>query len=451
MKSALAIGGSDPSGGAGIQADLKTFAAFGVYGASVITSITAQNTMGIQGIIDLHARFVALQIDSVFTDFQIDSVKIGMLLNNEIIKNVNAKLKKYNVKKVVLDPVMFTHGDTPLLNPTAKNDLVKKMFPLSLLVTPNIPEARILTGLNIKNYSDIKEAAKRIHKLGAKNVLIKGGHFSGKAVDTFFNGENFRFFESKRIPGENIHGTGCTMASAITAELAKGTTLIKAIEKAKSFITSSILHSINLGKGSKIIHHFIDFNEDSERYKMLLEMESALEILQKGEIGSLIPEVQSNIGYALERAKSKKDIMAFPDRLIKKGNGIIALNRPEFDSSNHIATVILTAMEFDPKKRAAMNIKYLPEIITACKRLKLSVLSFSRKLEPKSIKEEEGRSLEWGTREVIKRFRNVPDIIYDTGGIGKEPMIRVLAVDPVSIANIVRKIMAEYRKMPQKR
>lgn len=447
MKKVLTIGGSDSIAGAGIQADLKTFAALGVYGTSVITTITAQNTVGIKGIIDLHSRFVALQIDAVFSDIQVDSIKVGMLLNNEIINVVASKLKESNLKKIVLDPVMYSHGDTPLLNPASKNNLVKKMFPLALLVTPNIPEARVLTGITIKSYSNIKEAAKRIHKLGAKNVLIKGGHFRGKAVDTFYNGESFRFFESNRIPGENVHGTGCTYASAIAAELAKGTPLIKAIQKAKSFITGAILHSINLGQGSRVIHHMLDFSRDSEKYRMLCEMETALDILKKAEIGCLIPEVQSNLGYGPGGAKSEQDIIAFPERIIKNGNGITAISRPKFGSSSHIASIILTAMNHDQLKKAAMNIKYMPEIITACKKLKLSVSSFSRKLEPNPVKRKEGSTLEWGTEQAIKKFGSVPDIIYDTGEMGKEAMIRVLAPDPVSLANIILKIKAEFVKM----
>ena len=446
MKNTLTIGGSDSIGGAGIQADLKTFAALGVYGTSVLTTITAQNTKEIQGIIDLPSRFVSSQIDSVFSDIKVDSVKIGMLLNNEIINNVASKLKEHKVKIVVLDPVMYSHGDTPLLNPAAKKNLVNKMFPLSLLVTPNIPEARTLTGITIKSYSDIKEAAKRIHRLGAKNVLVKGGHFRGKAVDTFYNGNNFKFFESNRISGENVHGTGCTFASAIAAELAKGSPLIQAIQKAKYFITNSILHSINLGEGSNIIHHLFDFSRDCQKYKMLGEMETALDILKKGETGCLVPEVQSNIGYALEGAKSKEDILAFPERLIKKGNGIKAISRPKFGSSSHVASIILTAMNHDPSKKAAMNIKYAPEIISTCKKLNLSVSSFSRSLEPKTVKRKEGSTLEWGTEQVIKKIGSVPDIIYDTGEMGKEAMVRVLAPDPVSLANIILKIKNGYLK-----
>lgn len=446
MKKVLTIGGSDSSGGAGIQADLKTFAALGVYGTSVITSVTAQNTVGIQGIIDLHSRFISLQIESVFSDIGVDAIKIGMTPSNEIIEVVSRSLKKQRLKNIVLDPVISSKSGTPLLNPGAKANLVKKMFPLALLVTPNIPEARLLTGISIKNYSDIKTAAKRIHKLGVKNVLIKGGHFRGKAVDTFYDGNVFRFYETNRIPDKNVHGTGCTLASAIAAELAKETPLPGAIQSAKKYITDAIAHSVNLGQGSTIIQHFLNLYRESSKYIMLCEMESALDILIKGEIGCLIPEVQSNLGYGMKNAESKEDIMIFPDRLIKKDQGIIAVSRPKFGQISHIASIVFTAMHYDPEKRAAINIKYLPEIISACKKLKLSISSFSRSFEPKITKKKEGSTLEWGVDQTIKKFGAVPDIIYDTGGIGKEPMIRVLASDPVSVANIVLKIKAEYIK-----
>lgn len=447
MNKALTIGGSDPSGGAGIQADLKTFAALGVYGTSVITSVTAQNTVGIQGMADLHSRFISLQIESVFSDIKLDSIKIGMVPNNEIIETVSKALKKQDAKNIVLDPVMSSKGGIPLLNPGAKYNLVKKLFPLALLVTPNIPEASSLSKVSIKSYNDIKEAAKIIHRAGAKNVLIKGGHFRGKAVDTLYNGNIFKTFEAKRIPNKHVHGTGCTLASAIAAELAKGSSLVRAIQKAKVFITNSILHSIEIGKGSSTINHFLDFYRDSIKHKMLREMESALDILIKGEIGCLIPEVQSNIGCGLENVITNDDIITFPDRLIKKGHDIIAISRPTFGNTSHIASIILTVMKHDPIKRAAMNIKYSPEIITACKKANLSISSFSRNFEPKQIKEKEGSTLEWGTAQAIKKFGSVPDIIYDTGGIGKEPMVRVLDVDPVSVANKVLQIKDRYLKI----
>jgi len=446
MKKALTIAGSDTIAGAGIQADLKTFAALGVYGASVITSVTAQNTEGIQGIIDLPSRFVALQIESVLSDIHVDSIKIGLLPNNEIIKIVGSKLKEHNVKNVVLDPVIFPKEETPLVHPGAKDNLINKLFPLSLIVTPNIPEARYLTGISIKNYSDIKEAAKKIYKLGARNVLIKGGHFRGKAVDTFYNGKVFKFFEAKRFPNKNVHGTGCALASAIAAELAKGISLITAIQRAKSFITGAITHSAQIGHGSHVINHFLDLYRERDKFKMLGEMETALDVLKKREIGPFIPEVQSNLGYALESAKSKEDIMAFPDRIIKKGSRVISVSGPRFGCSNHISSIILAAMSHDPTKRAAMNIKYLPEIINVCKKNKLSIASFSRDNEPKSVKIKEGSSLDWGVKQAIKKFGLVPDIIYDTGGMGKEPMIRVLANNPSNVADIILKIKQNISK-----
>ena len=173
---------------------------------------------------------------------------------------------------------------------------------------------------------------------------------------------------------------------------------------------------------------------------MLCEMEAALDILKKGEIGCLIPEVQSNLGYGMEGATSKEDIIAFPGRFIKNGNGITTISRPKFGSSSHIGSIILTAMNHDPVKKAAMNIKYAPKIITACKKLNLSVSSFSRRLEPGPVKRKEGSSLEWGTEQAIKKFGSVPNIIYDTGEMGKEAMIRVLDSDPISLANIILKI-----------
>jgi hydroxymethylpyrimidine/phosphomethylpyrimidine kinase len=265
-------------------------------------------------------------------------------------------------------------------------------------------------------------------------------------VDTFYDGKIFKFFEAKRLPNKSVHGTGCALASAIAAELAKGISLITAIQRAKSFITGAIAHSAKIGHGSHVINHFLDLYREGEKFKMLGEMETALEILKKRELGSFIPEVQSNLGYALENPKSKEDIMAFPDRIIKKGNKVIAVSGPRFGCSDHISSIILAAMSHDPTKRAAMNIKYLPEIINVCKKIKLSIASFSRDVEPTSLKAKEGSSLDWGVKQAIKKFGSVPDIIYDTGGMGKEPMIRVLANNPSNVADIILKIKQNISK-----
>jgi len=258
MKIALTIAGSDSGGGAGIQADLKTFSALGVYGMSVLTSITAQNTVGVQGVHDLPPDFVGLQIDSVMSDIGADAVKTGMLSNKKIIKIINKKIKEYKVKNLVIDPVMVAKGGDRLLREDAVEALKEDLIPLAMVVTPNLGEAEVLSELKIVNITDMKEAARRIFKLGAKNVLIKGGHLlSNEAIDILYDGENFKEFKAERIDTKNTHGTGCTLSSAIAAELAKGKKIEEAVDIAKKYITLAIKHSLDLGHGYGPLNHLV--------------------------------------------------------------------------------------------------------------------------------------------------------------------------------------------------
>jgi len=258
MKTALTIAGSDSGGGAGIQADLKTFFALGVYGMSVLTSITAQNTLGVQGIHDLPSEFVGLQIDSVMQDIGADVVKIGMLSNIQIIKIVSKKIKEYKVKNLVIDPVMVAKGGDRLLKGDAVEALKQDLIPLAMIVTPNLIEAEVLSGLKIQNIIDIKKAAQKIHRLGPKNVLIKGGHLlSNEAIDFLYNGENFREFKAERINTKNTHGTGCTLSSAIAAGLAQGKEVEEAVNTAKKYITLAIQNSLDIGHGHGPLNHLV--------------------------------------------------------------------------------------------------------------------------------------------------------------------------------------------------
>ena len=262
MKVAMTIAGSDSSAGAGIQADLKTFAANGVYGVSVITSITAQNTTGVDAVFDLPLDIVQKQFISVVKDIDVDAIKIGMLSNREIIDVVSLVIFQTGIKNVVLDPVMVAKGGAKLLNDDAVDSIIKKLIPISALVTPNIEEAEVLSGVPINDKDDVFKAAKIIKGFGAENVLIKGGHLEGEyAVDLLFNGKETFEFKERRTQTKNTHGTGCTLSSAIAANLAKGFSLTSSIERAKSYITEAIAYSkdFNIGHGHGPLNHFYKY------------------------------------------------------------------------------------------------------------------------------------------------------------------------------------------------
>jgi len=257
MKTALTIAGSDSGGGAGIQADLKTFSAFGVYGMSVLTSITAQNTQGVLGIHDLPAEFVALQLDAVLTDIGADAAKTGMLSNAGIIEAVSQKIKKHGLANLVVDPVMVAKSGDLLLREDAREALLRMLLPLATLVSPNLPEAEVLSGRPVRTIGEMRKAAETISTLGPRYVLIKGGHLPGEAVDILYDGQTFTEFPSRRINTPHTHGTGCTLSAAIAAGLARGHSVTDSVAMAKEYITRAIKRGLPLGGGHGPVNHLV--------------------------------------------------------------------------------------------------------------------------------------------------------------------------------------------------
>lgn len=256
MKNVLTIAGSDSCGGAGIQADLKTFSALGTYGMSVITAVTAQNTKGVVDVREMDIDIVREQIECLFEDIEIHGIKIGMVSSIEIIDEIGKCLKNRNAKNIILDPVMVSKSGCHLLNPEAKDKLIKVLFPLSLIVTPNLFEAEVITGTKIETLEQMENAAKDIYAMGAANVVVKGGHLSGDAIDVLYDGEGFKYIKGTRIETKNTHGTGCTFSSAITAYVAKGYSIYDSVKLAKEYINGAIENSIELGKGVGPTNHF---------------------------------------------------------------------------------------------------------------------------------------------------------------------------------------------------
>ena len=269
MKHCLTIAGSDSCGGAGIQADLKAFSANYVYGMSVITAVTAQNTQGVFSVQDIDDEIIKNQIDAIFTDIRVDGVKIGMVSKIETINAIAEKLRQYKPTNLVIDPVMISKSGFSLLKPESKKTLIQNLLPLADLITPNIPEAEEILKeigssiINIKTKEDMCEACKELIKLGCKNVLLKGGHLDGEAIDVLFNGEEFHYYTSERIHTKNTHGTGCTLSSTITANLARGLSMEEAINEAKRYITVAIKHSLDIGKGVGPTNHFYELYKKS--------------------------------------------------------------------------------------------------------------------------------------------------------------------------------------------
>jgi len=258
MRTALTIAGSDCSGGAGIQADLKTMTMNGVYAMSAITALTAQNTTGVTGIVDISPDFVKQQLDMIFEDIYPDAVKIGMVSSAVIIEAIAEELIKYKAKNIVLDPVMVATSGSALMESTALSTLKTKLFPLARVITPNILEAQTLSGISIKNEEEMLKAAKTIYEEHGCAVLLKGGHSVNDANDLLYDNYKETWFYGKRIDNPNTHGTGCTLSSAIAANLAKGYTLEESVQRSKDYISGALLSMLDLGKGSGPMNHAFD-------------------------------------------------------------------------------------------------------------------------------------------------------------------------------------------------
>ena len=258
VPTALTIAGSDSGGGAGIQADLKTFSAFRVFGTSVLTALTAQNSLGVHGVFDVPPEFVARQIDAVLSDIGADAVKIGMLSAAPIIRAVAGRLSAHRRRPVVLDPVMIAKSGDPLLQPEARAALIADVLPLAEIVTPNLHEAAALADMAVATEADMEEAARRIQALGPRNVLVKGGHLKDAATDILWDGQGFRSYTAPRLDSPHTHGTGCTLSAAIAAGLARGRSLGDAIEEAKRYVTAAIAGGFQAGRGVGALRHFVE-------------------------------------------------------------------------------------------------------------------------------------------------------------------------------------------------
>ena len=425
MPTALTIAGVDPGGGAGIAADLKTFSALGVHGTCVIASLTAQNTRGVLNSYDIPADFIEEQFNAVVSDIKINCAKTGMLSSPEIVRTV-AKLLRDNRFPFVIDPVMAAEAGGELLKADAVSVLIEELMPLCTVITPNVAEAERLSGLKITDLKDAKKAAKKIHDMGANAVIVTGGHL--EFTDVFFDGE-VTYIDGTMVNG-GTHGSGCTHSAAITAELAKGTPLLEAAQWAKKFVEQAILASVAIGTGSAPVNQIGPLLTDAQKYQVLRKVEEAVKIIEKNMAPELIPEVGCNIAMAVSNASSPQDVAAVQGRIVRLMGAPHAVGCAAFGASSHIARIVLTAMLFDPSMKASMNIRYSRETLAACENIGLEIASFSREDEPEDV-----ATMEWGVSEAIKMAGGkVPDVIFDTGGVGKEAMIRLLGRDAVEVA-----------------
>jgi len=434
---AMTIAGSDSGGGAGIEADLKTFSALGVFGTCVITAITAQNTQGVKEIFPVPPEIVKAQIRAVMEDIPVKIAKTGMLYSRGIMRVVAESVENYGIK-IVVDPVLRAGAGDSLIIEEDKNSLIKFILPRAKILTPNLFEAEVISGLKIKSLEDMKSAAQKIVEIGVEAVIIKGGHLEAtdqKVYDLFYHKGSFRIFEKPRMKIEP-HGGGCTFSAAITSFLAKGDDLERAVEKAENFIEISFRGALKVGSGRTPVNPMAFLYNKSERAEIIEQVEAAAKTIEENP--QLLPfaaEVGTQIAMALPFPSGPGDIAAIEGRIVKIRDGLKMVGPARFGASRHIANVILAAMKYDPRIRAAMNLHYDPRLVEAFRRIGCRVSGFDRSLEPVDIKRVEGKSLSWGVEEAIRKLHEVPDVIYDEGEVGKEPMIRILGRNASEVVN----------------
>lgn len=444
MKIALSIAGSDSGAGAGIQADLKTFSALGVYGCTAITALTAQNTRKVAEIFEVSPAMVEQEIKSVMTDMPPDAIKIGMVYSRQTIDAVHRSLKKSRIP-IVLDPIFAAGTGARLLRDDAFDSFVLKLVPVCTLITPNRIEAERLAGAKIRTENDGIEAAKKIKRLGAENVIVKGGHFGASSVTDLLLDSKGRITKitNPRVKIEESHGSGCNFSSAVAAYLARGAALHDACRMANEYVHIAIKNAVKVGRGLPVTNPLSAIYRDASRYRVLAELQAAVEqVSTLADFYRLIPETQTNFAYALPDAADISEVAGVRGRIVRIGNSAVPASYIEFGASKHMASAIIGYMRVNPAFRSVINIRFNDELVKICRSL-FSVSSYDRSKEPIGIKKKEGSSVSWGTLAALSKNPKA-DVIYHKGDVGKEPMITVFGRNPGEVAAKIKAILKNY-------
>ena len=421
----LTVGGSDPSSGAGIQSDIRTFSDFDAYGFTAITAITSQNTKQVSNIEPVSKKSLKSQLNSILSDFHIDAIKIGMVYNSDIIKIIHSEFRDNHVP-IIVDPIIKSTTGNLLLKKNALSDYTKMIIPLANIITPNKYEAKILSGV-----SNVRNAAKKIQILGAESVIVTGASTSKDKISDFVLEKNKEYkITGKMIPIQN-HGSGCNYSASLTVLLAKQYTLNQAVKIAKNYVYNSIKRSKNIGKGVRITHT----TNSNEKMELI---ESIKNFKQIKNVYKTIPECQTNFVYSKINPKTIKDVLGVSGRLVKSGKEVVTAGEIMYGGSHHVATAVIQVNRKFPNIRSGLNIKFNPKIISKARSCGLTVLTYDRSKEPKKSKQQEGSSIKWGINHALKS--KSPDLIYHKGDMGKEPMILIFGEKPNDIIKKISKI-----------
>ncbi len=424
----LSIGGSDPSSGAGIQRDVKTAMSLGAHCCTIITAITSQNTSKYVTSSPVSVKTIRHQFESILSDFEIDVIKIAMVYDSKTIHTIHDLLKSLSVP-IIVDPVIQSTTGGTLLKKDALTDYRKQIISLAHVITPNLVESEIISGIKLHKKSDIEKIMTKITGMGAKNIIITGIEENGKIADFVKTKQGICKVVGQKIKTQN-HGSGCTYATALAVSIFRKGDILKSAKNAQEFTIRAIIGAKKIGRGVKITNQ----TPDDIRKKL---SSGIAKFIQIKNISSVIPECQTNFVFAKNNPESVGDILGLSGRIVKAGDGLIVAGELEYGGSKHVANAVLLVNKKFPKVRAAVNIKYDPKILTLLKNQKMKIQNYDRNQEPEKIKGTENMTIKWGVQSAISHSTTAPDVIFHTGDIGKEPMILVFGSTP---QNVIKKI-----------
>ena len=428
----LSIGGSDPSSGAGIQSDVKILSSLNAHCLTVVTAITSQNTSNFGEVEQVSQKILRDQLKSVISDFKIDGIKIGMVYDSPIIKELYHQLKKIKIP-IVVDPVIQSTTGGKLIKKSAINDFQKFIIPLATVITPNKFEAEILSKTKINSKNKPEKIARIIQKMGAKNVVITGIKTTNNKISDFVLEKNRKYIISGNKISKINHGSGCNFAAAIVFSLANKKNIQESVKFAKEITYNSIKNAKKMGKGISITDIQVDKinSELSEAITKFVEIEN---------IYKNIPECQTNFVYSKQKPKSTKEILGISGRIVKAGKRVVVAGDLEYGGSKHVATALLVLNKKFSNICSAINLKYQNQTMSKIKKSKLRISSYDRSQEPMNVKDKHS-TIKWGIKNAIKNSKIAPDIIFHKGDFGKEPMIIVFGETPNKVLKKISKII----------
>ncbi|MDR2018045.1 MAG: PfkB family carbohydrate kinase [Syntrophobacterales bacterium] len=433
MKNILTIAGYDPSSGAGITKDLDVFFSLRVHGLSVPTATVAQGPRGVEAVYPTPANQFAFMLGMAGLGMRIDGIKIGVVWDEIHLREIASFIKDKKNIPVVIDPVLRAKNETPLITTEGLRYLIDTIFPVASVVTPNIPEASVITGRIIENTDDMKEVAETICRMGPRAVVVKGGHMAGEPVDVLYDGRNFSLFQ-KRRRNKHVHGTGCTFSAALTAFLSHGYPLRESFLACQEYMATMLNESYHIDeKGYFYSSAGLTHSKEADRYRVISTLRKAGAHLTERNIVEFIPEVQLNVCYGIANASGIEDIAAFPGRIGSHEGRVLVKSEPRFGASSHVARMVLTFMKHYPWVRSCANVRFSEETIKKARTEGMDVILADGKVEPKPSEEWIGENFDPLVEKALQGTNHPPDIIYDMGDIGKEAIIRLFAEDPLKL------------------